>query len=417
MAAGFVGARLLGAGILNGDAGEQTLRFLEARVRRDPEDFIAHNKLAGYYMQRLRETGDLVYLDLATRSARASLAALPAEHNTGGLAVLTQVEFAGHDFQKSRDDARRLTQVDSGKGYPYMLLGDALLELGRYDEARVAFARMNELGGLQGITRVAAAQRVARMALLHGDVAGARRAMTTALREALALPVPPRETIAWCRWQLGEIAFSIGDYAGAETHARDALTTFPGYFRGLAELARSRAARGDRAGAITEYRNAIAILPDPSYVAALGDLYAATGRDKEAAGQYALVEQIGRLAAASGTLHNRQLAIYYADHDLKPAEAYSLASKDYEVRRDIYGADTLAWTALKAGRLKEAQAAIREARRLGTRDAKIEFHAGLIARAAGDREGARRHLRRALEYSPAFDVRGAAQARAALEAL
>jgi hypothetical protein len=44
--------------------------------------------------------------------------------------------------------------------------------------------------------------------------------------------------------------------------------------------------------------------------------------------------------------------------------------KEYEARRDIYGADALAWTALKAGKISEAQSAIKDALRLGTQDAK-----------------------------------------------
>ena len=54
---------------------ETAIRFLEDRVSRDHDDFTAYNKLAGYYLQRQRETGSLNYLDLALRAARASLAA------------------------------------------------------------------------------------------------------------------------------------------------------------------------------------------------------------------------------------------------------------------------------------------------------------------------------------------------------
>src|ERR1044072_2757214 len=56
-----------------------TIRFLEDRVRRDPDDFIANNKLTSAYLQRLRETGDTTYLSLASRAADASLKTLPAE--------------------------------------------------------------------------------------------------------------------------------------------------------------------------------------------------------------------------------------------------------------------------------------------------------------------------------------------------
>ena len=100
---------------------------------------------------------------------------------------------------------------------------------------------------------------------------------------------------------------------------------------------------------------------------------------------------------------------------MKAEEAYRLASKEYEVRRDIYGADTLAWAALKARKVVEAQTAIKEALRLGTQDARLFYHAGMIARAAGDESASRDYLRRALELSPQFDPVQAPLARKALE--
>src|SRR5436309_15683628 len=337
------------------DVEQQTIRFLEERIKRDPEDFIAANKLAGQYLQRVRETGDVTYLNLALKAARASLSTLPAEQNTGGLTALAQAEYASHEFAAARDHALELTKLEPNKSYPYQILGDALLELGEYDKAEITFHQMERLGGVQGLTRVTIEQRMARLAALHGDASGAQRHFSSALTIALALAAPPRETVAWCYWQLGETAFGAGDYVTAEQHYRDALTTFPNYFRALASLGRVRAARGDLAGAIEEYEHAVRIIPDPSFVAALGDLYKLAGRDRDAATQYSLVEKIGRLNELNGTLYNRQLALFYADHDLKAEAGYANASREYTVRKDIYGADALAWTALKAGKIAEAQ--------------------------------------------------------------
>ena len=396
----------------NDHAHEAAIRFLEDRVKRDPDDFGAYNRLAGYYHHRLRETGDLSYLDLAARAARASLASMPEVRNAGGLAALAQSEFAAHDFAAARDHAMQLTALDPGKSYPYGMLGDALLELGEYEKAADAYRQMERRNG--GISESTEA-RQARLAQLRGDNAGAKRHFTNALVLALDLPPPPRETVAWCRWQLGETAFAIGDYETAERHYRDALVTFPDYYRALASIGRVRAARGDLAGAIEHYEHAIRRLPDPAFVAALGDLYQLAGRAKDAAAQYALVEQIGRLSAVNGALYNRQLALFWADHEMKVEEAYASAAKEYEVRRDIYGADALAWTALKAGKLSEAQAAIKEALRLGTQDARLFYHAGMIARAAGDRAVAREHLKRALALNPQFDPLQSIIARKTLE--
>ena len=397
--------------------GTATIRFLENRVARDPEDFIALNKLTDLYLQRMRETGALTYLTLASRAVDASLAALPAEQNPGGLAGLARVEYSRHDFARARDHARRLAELLPGKGYPFQMLGDALLELGDYDGAEQAFRTMRRFGGLQVVTRMAMEQRRSRVAALHGRTAAARRHMTAALSLASAPPSPVAETVAWCRWQLGELAFGVGDLAEAERQQRDALTTFSDYFRALASLGRVRAARGDLRGAIEEYERAVEIVPDPSFVAALGDLYHLTGRDRDAATQYALVEQIARLGGAAGTLYDRQLALFYADHDRDPERAYALAESEYATRRDVYGSDALAWTALKAGRTAEAHLAMEAALRFGTRDARLLYHAGMVAEATGAHVAARAYLRRALALNPGFDPLQAPRARTVLAML
>src|SRR5437773_5317469 len=368
---------------------EQTLRFLQNKIKEDRDDFIAQNKLAGWHLQRVRETGDLASLEIAMKAARASLATLPAEHNTGALTLLAQAEFTAHEFVAARDHAERLIELEPGKGYPFQILGDALLELGDCERAETAFRTLERFGGIQGLTRLAIEQRLSRLAYLRGDEETAERHMLKALKTALSLPVPPRETVAWCRWQLGELAFGVGHYAAAEQHYRDALTTVPGYFRALASLGRVRAARGDVPDAIAQYEHAVNIIPDPAFVAALGDLYKRVGRNDDAEREYKLVEAIGKLS-----VYGRQQALFYADHDVKPQKAYSIAVKEYSVRKDIYGADAVAWTALKAGRLNEAQVAIEAALRLGTQDAKLFYHAGEIARAAGDDASALNYFKR-----------------------
>ena len=380
------------------DTDAQTLRFLQKKIREDADDFIAQNKLAAWHLQHVRETGDLASLEIALKAARASLATLSDEHNTGGLNLLAQAEFTAHEFAAARQHAERLIELEPGKGYPFQIFGDALLELGEYEKAEIAFRQLERFGGIQGLTRVAIDQRMSRLAYLRGDEETAEHRMLNALKTALSLPVPPRETVAWCRWQLGELAFGVGHYAAAEQHYRDALTTAPGYFRALASLGRVRAASGDLPDSITHYEEAINIIPDPAFVAALGDLYKRAGRDDDAKKQYKLVEAIAKL-----NVYSRQQALFYADHDFKAQEAYSIALQEYSVRKDIYGADAVAWTALKAGKINEAQAAIAEALRLGTGDAKLFYHAGEIARAAGNDASAFDYFERASALNPEFD--------------
>src|SRR5439155_9877883 len=130
-------------------------------------------------------------------------------------------------------------------------------------------------------------------------------------------------------------------------------------------------AQGDRTGAIAQYEHAVNVYPDPAFLAALGDLHKLAGREAEARRQYALVEQVAKLSAFRGVLYNRQVALFRADHDVRLEEAFTDATREYAVRKDVYGADTVAWTALKAGKLPEARAAAKEALRLGTPDARL----------------------------------------------
>ncbi len=376
-----------------------TMRFLLLRAKRDPEDFVTQNMLASYFLQRVRETGNAADLRLATSAAHASLASVPAQRNTGGLTAIAHAEFAAHEFISARDHTTLLTELEPQKGAGWSILGDVLLELGDYEGAAKAFDRMQNLGFLG----TAAQTRLARFALLRGDSLAAYRHLVRGLALALDSPAPPRETVAWCYWQLGEAAFSTGEYKAAEEHYRAALTTFPGYVNALPSLGRVRAARGDLGEAIEHYEHAVRILPDPTFVAALGDLYALAGRQNEAESRYALVEQIGRLAVVNGAASNRPLILFHADHNVRTDEAYREAVNEYRVRRDIYGADAMAWSALKSGRLAEAQAAMRSALRLGTQDARLFYHAGMIARATGDDASAGKYFKKVLALNPEFD--------------
>ncbi len=174
-----------------------TIRSLEEKVKQNPDDFIAYTKLAGYYLQRQRETGSSDYLSLASRAARASLAVVPAERNYSGLAVLAQAEYASHNFAIARDHALQLTKLASTKSVGLEILSDALIELGEYDNARRILDRMRSLGEKTSGSQ----SRLGKYALLYGRPKDAVQYLSEALVLALEQTPPSRETVAWCRWQ------------------------------------------------------------------------------------------------------------------------------------------------------------------------------------------------------------------------
>jgi len=112
-------------------------------------------------------------------------------------------------------------------------------------------------------------------------------------------------------------------------------------------------------------------------------LYALSCDSLRADQTYALVDRIGQVARAAGSVYDRQLTIFDADHDRDLADAVARARQELEVRPDVYGYDALAWVLFKSGDLKGAAVAGAQAFSLGTPDPRIAFHAGMIAAAQG----------------------------------
>ena len=83
----------------------------------------------------------------------------------------------------------------------------------------------------------------------------------------------------------------------------------------------------------------------------------------------------------------------------------------------LYAYDALAWALCQNGQLREAERAMAEALKLGTKDAALFYHAGVIADRLGERDQARDYLSRALAVNPHFAPRPAEEARQVLARL
>jgi len=378
-------------------------------ARRNPFDARPYLRLADAYIQKGRETGDVSYLGLAEQALRKSLELAP--DNGATVRHLAHVFATRHEFPEAATQAARAIELDPGDAGAYGVLGDAYLELGRYDRAGEAYERMLRLR-----EDLASFGRSSGLKHLRGDVPGA----IEDLRRAVAWGEAnrqPRESIAWAQSQLGAEHLAVGELEAAQAQQLAALRTFPGYHRALAGLAQVRVAQGRYDEGAELYGKALAVAPLPEYAVALGDLYTKIGRRPEAAKQYDLVQYIGRLNTLNEVLYNRELAYFYADHDIKLEVAVELARKELELRQDIYAHDLLAWSLHKAGRSREALAPMAEALHLGTLDAKLFFHAGMIHHAVGNHERAREYLTRALSTNRHFHVLQSAVAERVLDQL
>src|SRR5262245_21116936 len=375
---------------------DNQITYYQQLLKRSPQNAKAYFGLGDALIRKARESGDASYFNRAEDALKKSLEIAP--QNGGAMRHLAFVFYSRHEFEAAAVQARKAVELNPSDGDAYGVLGDALLEVGRYDEAEAVYKQMMECE--QGLY---AYSRFAGLKSFRGDLVGAMNDLRMAIA-AGKLTNQPAESIAWVEWQLGSDRFNAGDLTGAETEYRRALQSFPNYYRALAGLGQVRAAQKRYDEAVEFYRNAIGIVPMPEYIAALGDVHAKTGNSADARKQYELVEYIGKLSALNQAMYNRELAYFYADHDRKPVEGLALAERELDYRHDIYAYDVWAWNLYRNGKFLDARTAIEKALQLGTKDAKLFYHAGLIHFRLGEMPKAKDLLSRALATNPHFHI-------------
>jgi tetratricopeptide (TPR) repeat protein len=376
------------------------LRRLQDEARARPGDAQTHALLGLAYAQRARETGDAAFYARADAVLRRA-----HELDAGNVYALTGlggIALARHRFAEALRIGRAVAAAAPGTAAPLGVVGDALLELGRYREAFATFDRMTALKpNASSYSRVSYARE------LRGDVAGAIEAMELALDASIGRP----EATAWIAVELGKLHWSAGRIAASAAHYRYALQVVPGYVPALDALARVEAARGHLGRAIRLQRQAVESIPLPGYVAQLGDLLAAAGRKGEAREQYGLVGSIERLQRATGVETDLETALYRVDHGIRLADSLAIARRARAERPSVHGDDVLAWALARNGRCGEALAYSKRSLRLGTRDATFFFHRAMIERCLGRPVAARAWFILADELNPHFSLLWSATAR------
>ena len=378
----------------------------QASLRIDPNDVKALERLAAAYLQKVREVGDPAYYAKADGLLRRAVALSPGD--AAAATLMGTLELARHHFSSGLTWGERARALDRFSANALGVIGDAEVELGRYQAATATFQAMVDLR-----PDLSSYARVSYLRELFGDQAGAIETMQMAV--AAGGPVP--ENTAYTEVLLGNLHFNRGDLSGADTAYHAAVDQDPGYVNGLAGLAQVSAAKGDLSQAIRIYSGVVNTYPAPQFVIALGDVYAAAGRPGDAEREYQLAAVEQRLYQAAGVDIDAELALFAADHHRQLADALAAARRAVRDRPGIYSYDALAWALYRSGRPAEALPASRTSHRLGTRDALLFFHTGMIEAALGRRSEAASDLATALAVNPHFSLLHAPEAAAELASL
>ena len=345
-------------------------------------------KLGLAYQQRARLASEPALYTASERLLERAAALDPSNPETA--AAQASLALARHQFEIALRHAQRAKALAPNLTYNHALLGDALIELGRYREAFAAFDRLARMRpGLAAYARVAYAR----------ELLGRPTSALEAHRLAVEAAGPRPQLKATALAQVGELHISTGNLDAAEREFRSALRISPGFGSALEGLAHVQGSRG-------KYRVAmrLATQAGPSGMETLGDLYLLTGRQRSADRQYAKAHEFAQREALHGVRIDLEIAEFEASHGVRLPHALALATRAHRVRPSIEADSILGWALTRNGRCEEARPYLNRALRLGTQNAEAFFRRGMVDRCLGRRESAGKWFRRAISVSPHFSL-------------
>lgn len=372
----------------------------QAALQHNPNNTYAYAQLGLGLLEKVRITNDPSLYVQAESAFNEALKRDPQQLDAlVGQGILA---LARHDFTGALEWADKAWAINPFRAQTLGIMVDGLVELGRYDEALAKGEQMIKLR-----PGVPSYSRISYLRELHGDVPEAIKAMKMA-RDA---GVPGTEAMLWSQVQLGNLYFHSGDLEQAEAIYQEALHYRADYIHAEAALANVLAARGDYSGAIAAYEPIIERSPLPEFALTLAELYEVTGQPEKANQQYDLVRTLEQQNASAGMNVDLELSLFEANLANDPAQAVELARTAYHAQPNIHAAEALSWALYQNGDYKEAYQYNQDARRLGTQDAHLYYHAGKMQLAMGDKQQAQSYLQQAIDITPYFSIPDAPDAR------
>ena len=175
------------------------------------------------------------------------------------------------------------------------LESDALVELGRYDQALDRVQRMLDIDpGLPALSRAA------HLRFLYGDTEGA-----ISLLHAPVLERTGERERAKIALQLAELYVHLSEVEAAEAAANNAALLLPDNAQPLAMRARIAEARARPDEALALYLRAQSVLPSPEYALGAWRMGRMLGERKVEKRQRSLLEGMARLDETQGGLYRR----------------------------------------------------------------------------------------------------------------
>ena len=362
----------------------------ETQVASDPGNLSAWQQLGTAYLQAATETGNPSFYSRAATAFDEATALDPGNLNTvTGNALLA---LARHDFELASETATELISDDPFSSQGLLILVDAEIELGKYDQAAIHLQQLLDLK-----PALPALSRTSYLRELHGDLAGAEQAMI----QALTAGSRSRFDLAVTTTLLGDLYLKGGQLERADERYLEAQDLAPDLVTAGIGRARVAIAGGHLDFAADLLEKVVQRFPEPGALTLLGEVQMARGLPEDAGEAFETVEVIAELQREAGAVVDLELARFMADHG-QPGQALVLARTAYETRPTVFAAQVLAWSLHRSGDSASALPYAIEALRFGTADASLLLQTAEIAVTNGDLRLAEVLRSRASVFDPWF---------------
>jgi tetratricopeptide (TPR) repeat protein len=356
---------------------------LQTKLRNEPNSLPYLEKLGWLFVAKARESFDPGYYKLAEQCALCLESRQPQAAEA--LLLRGHVLQSLHRFKEAELQARELV-ARRGLSFDFGLLGDVLMEQGNLAGAADAYQRMvDQKPDLQAYARISY------LRWLKGDVGGAAEVMKLAV--SAASPNAP-ESAAWVNTRLALLEFQQGSTEAARQRIHLALGFQQDYAPALLLRGRLLLAEGKASEAVDPLQRAAQLNPLPEYQWMLSEALRSAGRAEEAAAVELDLHRDGAMTDP------RTFALYLASRAESTATALELARTELNTRGDVFTHDALAWALAANGDIEPASRESDLALSEGTKDARLFYHASIIAGKAGRTRDAETWLSKAAPLMP-----------------
>lgn len=359
---------------------KQAMETLLDQLRRHPEDLKTKIKLAMAYIQESRVTGNHAYYDEAAfKLVEQVLEREPQNHDA--LAAKATILLSQHHFTDALKTAQEFVKIYPDAAYGYGLLCDANIELGNYTEG---VAAADKMAGMRPDLR--SYSRVAYLREIHGDFAGAKQAMSLAVKSGMT----GLEQTEWCRTELGKLYEIIGDTSMAAQLYEQSLALRPDYAYALAGLGRLAKLGGHYTEGANYFRKAAEQTMDYAFQDELTDCLQKMNPTEARQNAETVIAQLKKHATDDTVEPDKG---HYADKELAYAylkigdtdNALIHATREWNRRPDnIDVNECLAWIYFQKDDATNAAKFIEKALKTNSQNPRLLYRAGQIFVKTGD---------------------------------